>query len=253
MLDLRELVRRTLTSHAYDEEAQACDCGEKFTPKEVSTLGTRWEEHVSNAVVEQLCAHFGPSPCGKEVTLAETGTPLARFHKERTDAISEMFNSADQSGAPIYPTTKFFARLDTCFQLEIAEAERRAAAVALEQATLAILNFKPPTKPSPTLEELLEILKEPVHDGSISCGPPQIVQDCVAVIRALGPERYIERERLLAAIEEHKETCLSRNVPNGAYPNCYYDMNTQTGERTFHGCSRYNALRDAASKLGGGK
>jgi hypothetical protein len=46
------------------------------------------------------------------VFLAAEGTPLAVFQKVRTDAISEMFDNADESG--IYPTSKFFARLDNC-------------------------------------------------------------------------------------------------------------------------------------------
>lgn len=51
-----------------------------------------------------------------EVELAEEGTPLAVFQKERTDAISEMFDNAyGENGARLYPTSKFFARLDRCF------------------------------------------------------------------------------------------------------------------------------------------
>lgn len=47
-----------------------------------------------------------------DVILAASGTPLAVFQKERTDAISEMFDNVDECG--IYPTGKFFARLDKC-------------------------------------------------------------------------------------------------------------------------------------------
>ena len=35
---------------------------------------------------------------------------MAKFQKERTDAISEMFDNPDKYG--IYPTSKFFVRLD---------------------------------------------------------------------------------------------------------------------------------------------
>ena len=35
---------------------------------------------------------------------------VKEFQKERTDAISEMFNNVDKYG--IYPTTKFFNRID---------------------------------------------------------------------------------------------------------------------------------------------
>jgi len=45
-----------------------------------------------------------------EVKLAEEGTIMAEFQKERTDAISEMFDNVDSCG--IYPTSRFFARLD---------------------------------------------------------------------------------------------------------------------------------------------
>jgi len=55
-----------------------------------------------------------------EVHLAPEGTPLVRFQKERTDAISEMFDGEYADG--IYPTSKFFARLDKCFADEIKAA-----------------------------------------------------------------------------------------------------------------------------------
>lgn len=44
------------------------------------------------------------------VTLAPEGTFLADFQKERTDAITEMFDNKYDNG--IYPTSVFFARLD---------------------------------------------------------------------------------------------------------------------------------------------
>lgn len=45
-----------------------------------------------------------------EVILAEEGTIMGDFQKERTAAISEMFDNVDEIG--IYPTSKFFTRLD---------------------------------------------------------------------------------------------------------------------------------------------
>jgi len=46
------------------------------------------------------------------VTLEPETTLMGRFQKERTDAISEMFDNASENG--IFPTTKFFVRLDSC-------------------------------------------------------------------------------------------------------------------------------------------
>ena len=66
-----------------------------------------------------------------EVKLAEEGTIMAEFQKERTDAISEMFDGVDELG--IYPTGEFFVRLDNAVEkalsrqreeLETAKAER---------------------------------------------------------------------------------------------------------------------------------
>ena len=59
-----------------------------------------------------------------EVILAPAGTPLARFQKERTDAISEMFDGEDTNG--IYPTSHFFARLDKCFSEELSRISKEA-------------------------------------------------------------------------------------------------------------------------------
>lgn len=47
-----------------------------------------------------------------EVVLEAENTPMGKFQKERTEAISEMFDNEDEYG--IYPTTQFFARLDNC-------------------------------------------------------------------------------------------------------------------------------------------
>ena len=46
------------------------------------------------------------------VVLEPENTPMGKFQKERTDAISDMFENKDEYG--IYPTTKFFIRLDNC-------------------------------------------------------------------------------------------------------------------------------------------
>ncbi len=50
-----------------------------------------------------------------EVELAEEGTIMAEFQKERTDAISDMFDGVDEHG--IYPTTKCFEELDILFDV----------------------------------------------------------------------------------------------------------------------------------------
>ncbi len=55
------------------------------------------------------------------VELAPEGTLLAEFQKERTDAISEMFDNKYKDG--IYPTSKFFARLDECVRALLAKRE----------------------------------------------------------------------------------------------------------------------------------
>ena len=56
------------------------------------------------------------------VILEPENTPMGRFQKERTDAISDMFENMDEYG--IYPTTKFFIRLDNCVrELLKAQAE----------------------------------------------------------------------------------------------------------------------------------
>lgn len=52
--------------------------------------------------------------------LAKEGTLMAEFQKERTAAINEMFDNVDENG--IYPTTKFFGRLDNCVDSLLSEA-----------------------------------------------------------------------------------------------------------------------------------
>ena len=46
----------------------------------------------------------------QKVVIEPENTLIGKFQKERTDAISEMFYNRDKNG--IYPTTKFFIRLD---------------------------------------------------------------------------------------------------------------------------------------------
>ena len=52
-----------------------------------------------------------PSEISSEVVLAEEGTPLAKFQKDRTDAISRMFDR-DKMCGKIHTTSKFFVDLD---------------------------------------------------------------------------------------------------------------------------------------------
>ena len=52
-----------------------------------------------------------------EINLAEEGTVMADFQKERTDAITQMFDSKDEYG--LYQTSRFFARLDNAVEKAI--------------------------------------------------------------------------------------------------------------------------------------
>ena len=56
-----------------------------------------------------------------EVILEPKDTLMGKFQKERTDAISEMFDNPDEYG--IYPTGQFFARLDNCVR-ELLESQK---------------------------------------------------------------------------------------------------------------------------------
>lgn len=66
----------------------------------------------------------------EEVRLADEGTPMAVFQKERTDAISEMFSNKFADG--IYPTSIFFARIDNCVEKLIHQARVSALEEAVE-------------------------------------------------------------------------------------------------------------------------
>jgi len=50
----------------------------------------------------------------KELKLADEGTIMADFQKERTDAITEMFDNKYKDG--LYPTSSLFIRLDEALQ-----------------------------------------------------------------------------------------------------------------------------------------
>ena len=54
-----------------------------------------------------------------EVDLAEEGTIMAEFQRERTSAISEMFDNVDEHG--IYPTSHFFVRLDRAMERALSQ------------------------------------------------------------------------------------------------------------------------------------
>ena len=54
------------------------------------------------------------------VVIEDESTILGEFQKERTDAISEMFDNVDEFG--IYPTTEFFRRLDVAVQKAVDRA-----------------------------------------------------------------------------------------------------------------------------------
>lgn len=77
-------------------------------------------------VLRDDCKH------SQEVTLAPEGTPLAVFQKERTDAISEMFDNKYSND--IYPTSHLFARLDSCVEMLLTSRESLATRAAIERA-----------------------------------------------------------------------------------------------------------------------
>jgi len=58
----------------------------------------------------------------EEVKLAKEGTIMAKFQKERTKAITEMFDNVDEHG--IYPTSKFFIRLDKAVKLALSQQKK---------------------------------------------------------------------------------------------------------------------------------
>ena len=55
-----------------------------------------------------------PSSKVEKVIIAQEGTLMAEFQKERTDGISQMFDNKYADG--IYPTSRFFKRLDDCVE-----------------------------------------------------------------------------------------------------------------------------------------
>lgn len=57
-----------------------------------------------------------------EVKLAKKGTIMAKFQDERTKALAEMFNSPDEYR--IYPTTKFFIKLDKALKKALAKQRK---------------------------------------------------------------------------------------------------------------------------------
>ncbi len=59
---------------------------------------------------ECTCNLCGRHMVGIDELKAEAIKWVKEFQKERTDAISEMFDNVDKYG--IYPTTKFFNRID---------------------------------------------------------------------------------------------------------------------------------------------
>lgn len=63
-------------------------------------------------------------------TSDEERRSLKNYRKERTDALSEMFDNVDSDG--IYPTTKFYKRIDRYFVRAIEEAEARGRGEAVD-------------------------------------------------------------------------------------------------------------------------
>jgi len=87
----------------------------------------------------------------KEVKLAEEGTIMAKFQKERTDAISEMFDNKYEDG--IYPTSKFFIRLDNALLKALSQQKQEM----VEEIDKYICENKG-IYPFPTIEE--EVARE---------------------------------------------------------------------------------------------
>ena len=87
----------------------------------------------------------------KEVKLAEEGTIMAKFQKEKTDAISEMFDNKYEDG--IYPTSKFFIRLDNALLKALSQQKQEM----VEEIDKYICENKG-IYPFPTIEE--EVARE---------------------------------------------------------------------------------------------
>ena len=81
-------------------------------------------ENHTHQVLESQVQSSKPIYHNVEVKLEPESTLLGKFQKERTDAISEMFDNVGEHG--IYPTTKFFARLDNCVRELLIESDKAA-------------------------------------------------------------------------------------------------------------------------------
>lgn len=100
-------------------ENRFCPCHQPTTSTESDTRKSQCNDcydgdHIQCSGGKCECACRKPAKdVGEwEVELASEGTLLAAFQKERTEAITEMFNNKYADG--IYPTSRLFARLDKC-------------------------------------------------------------------------------------------------------------------------------------------
>ena len=95
------------------------------------------EERKQDAEVKSETTVSNPPPPATEgVVLAEEGTPLARFQKDRTDAISAMFDRDKMCGR-MHTTSKFFADIDNSVR-EILVQERQKSVERIAALKIAI-------------------------------------------------------------------------------------------------------------------
>ena len=101
-IPIKEIAIQRICWHIFNrrQDKPINDCAKDIIESLENEFGYRLPDKPSREAVKN------------EVVLEPENTPMGQFQKERTDAISEMFNNVDENG--IYPTSRFFARLDNC-------------------------------------------------------------------------------------------------------------------------------------------
>lgn len=94
------------------------------------------------------------------VKLAESGTPMRDFQKERTKAFDKMINNPDEFG--IYPTTKFFERLDKA-AIEFMKGKHKDIKLAVREAIEECSDWKNMQKT--TWWEVEDTIKSKISDA----------------------------------------------------------------------------------------
>ena len=87
---------------------------------EIKGLGSLQSKLINGKLVHIECPKPANESLREQVALEPRDSPMGKFQEERTAAISEMFDNVDEYG--IYPTGKFFARLDNCVR-ELLESQ----------------------------------------------------------------------------------------------------------------------------------